>query len=215
MLAHRPSRLFNPVAILLSLTLTTMATASNAYDEPEYLLVESTGDFEVREYAPMLVAEVIVHGSYKDAGNRAFRKLFDYISGNNQSQQEISMTIPVNQQKIESERIEMTTPVTQTQESEGKYRISFVMPSRFNESSIPLPTNPEIQIRSNPARTMAVKKFSGSWSEKNFQKNETMLWQMIQDNNWEILAEPVYARYNSPFSLWFLRRNEIMIEVRI
>ncbi len=186
-----------------------------AYEETPFVTVDTYEDYEVREYQSFIVAEVLVTEDFDKAGNSAFKVLFSYISGNNLPKQDIEMTTPVIQQSVEGDKIAMTTPVIQSPADNqgGEYRFSFVMPSEYTIETLPQPTSELISIREVPAKLAAVRKFSGSWSEGNFLKNETLLIQSLDDNGVETIGEPEYARYNSPFTLWFLRRNEVIVEI--
>ncbi|MDJ0958094.1 MAG: heme-binding protein [Arenicellales bacterium] len=203
--------------VLGSASIATMEDTM-AYEELRYKLVEKTDAFELRDYEPHIVAEVRVQDRFDNVGDQAFKILFDYISGKNTSKQNISMTIPVTQQPDvkNGERIAMTTPVLQTPESESgmDYVFSFVMPSEYTMETIPAPIDPRIKIKSLPGRLMAVHRYSGGWSEGNYRKHEAILIDAIRERGLSIEGNPIYARYNSPFSLWFLRRNEVLVEVK-
>ena len=188
---------------------------SLAYEEAMYKTIQTYDDFELRQYEPIIVAEVTVKGEFGDVGSSSFRILFDYISGNNAPQEALAMTSPVSQQPVNGQKIDMTTPVLQSPmgESVGKYKFSFVMPSGYTLETIPIPVDNRIVIRELPAKTIAVRTYSGSWSESNYRKNEARLMQSLIAQGFKPIDEPVYARYNSPFSLWFMRRNESMVEV--
>lgn len=188
-----------------------------AIEEPSYQVVRTEPDFELRRYAPYLVAETEVRGAFDQVGNQAFRILAGYIFGNNKAKARIEMTAPVNQQPAGGgEKIEMAAPVTQ-QPAPGtdgdSYILSFMMPARFTLDSLPEPTDPRVRLREEPARLMAVRGYSGLWTLGNYQRNEALLLAAVRKAGLEPLGAPIYARYNSPFSLWFLRRNEVMVEV--
>ena len=182
-----------------------------ATEEAEYELVRQDGDFELRDYAPQLVAETLVSGSFSRAGNRAFRPLFNYISGDNTVQAEIAMTAPVSQ-TASGEDIAMTSPVGQ-RASGDDWVISFMMPAQYTMDTIPTPTDPAVKLREIPAHRMAVISYSGRWTEKRYQSHldEVMGWTDAQ--NLEVTGAPVFARYNGPFTPWFMRRNEILLPV--
>lgn len=200
-------------AILLTYMITPALAA--AYEEARYKTIHTYSEFEIRQYEPFIVAEVTVNGEFGDVGNLSFRLLFDYISGNNAPRTSIPMTGPVIPQAVNGEKIDMTAPVlqTQTENSPDDYIFSFVMPARYTLETIPMPVDNRIVIREIPAKTVAVRTYSGNWSEKNYRENETMLMQSLANLGIKTLAMPVYARYNSPFSLWFIRRNESMVEI--
>lgn len=189
-----------------------------AIEEPAYEVVRTYPDFELRRYAPYLVAETEVSGGFDEAGGQAFRILADYIFGNNRSRSRIEMTAPVNQRPASegAERIEMTAPVAQrpTQGGAGDhFVISFVMPSRFSLDTLPQPGDPRVRLREEPGGLMAVRRYAGRWTRENYLRNETALLRAVEDAGLRRVGAPVYARYNSPFSLWFMRRNEVMVPV--
>ena len=186
-----------------------------AHEEPVYRVVKTTEQIEVREYAPYLIAETRVAAPFDEAGNAAFKILAGYIFGNNRSQQKMEMTAPVSQTPA-SEKMEMTAPVAQTPAAgnEEAYVFSFVMPSRYTRATLPEPLDQRVSIREIPARTMAVLTYSGTWSQSRYQEHEAELMAAVREAGLTPAGKPVFARYNSPFALWFMRRNEIMIEVR-
>lgn len=198
------------VWLILLITLLTGVRAM-AIEEAPYTVVKASGIFEVRDYEPHILAETLVDGTLEDAGNKAFRRLFNYISGANHSRSSIAMTAPVSQESS-GEKITMTAPVSQ-QPSAGKWAVSFMMPASYTTATLPLPDDNSITLRQVPARRMAAVRYSGTWSEKNYLDYKEKLENWIRENGLEISGEPVWARYNPPFTLWFLRRNEILIPV--
>jgi hypothetical protein len=193
------------------LSATTMAT-----EEAEYTVLLKEENLEVRLYEPHIVAETVVDKEFEDAGSEAFGRLFKYISGNNQAQQEIAMTAPVGQvaegQETKSQEIAMTAPVGQTQ-VDGKWAVSFMMPGSFTMQTTPKPRDDRIIIRQVPERTMAAIEYSGFWSKSGYQKNKSRLEEWIDKKGFIIQGQPVWARYNAPFMPWFLRRNEVLIPI--
>jgi len=188
-----------------------------AYEQPKYEIVKIYDRFELRRYSPYIVAEAVVSGKFDDAGNKAFRILFKYISGDNLKKTEIPMTAPVNQSPIKKsgEKIEMTAPVEQT--SEGKntdtYVFSFVMPSKYTIETLPVPTDPRIKLRKVKSRLLVALTYSGTWSEKRYRQHEAALLEAVKTAGLITIGEPIFARYNSPFTLWFLRKNEVLVEI--
>ena len=182
-----------------------------AIEEAKYEVIQKEKNFEVREYAPHILAETIVEGDLEDAGDKAFRRLFRYISGDNQSGDKVAMTAPVSQQPA-GEKIKMTAPVTQ-QRVEKDWVVSFMMPNSFTLETLPKPENPKITLRQVPARQIAAVRYSGFWSEKGYQKHKVELEEWIKEVNLTITGDPIWARYDPPFMPWFLRRNEILIPV--
>ncbi|MCG7972913.1 MAG: heme-binding protein [Candidatus Thiodiazotropha taylori] len=182
-----------------------------AIEEAQYDVIQKENDFEIRDYAPHILAETYVTGAMEDAGSAAFGRLFDYISGNNQSRKEVTMTAPVSQQPA-GEKIKMTAPVGQQPDSEG-WVVSFMMPSDFTMETLPLPTDSQVTLREVPPRRMAAIRYSGFWSESSYLEHKAELLQWIEEAGLAITGEPVWARYNAPFTPWFMRRNEILIPV--
>jgi hypothetical protein len=182
-----------------------------AIEEPEYEVVATHGDVEIRRYAPMILAETRVDADFEGAGNRAFQRLFRYISGNNTTQAKIDMTAPVVQE-TSSQKIEMTAPVVQ--ESDGaQWRVAFVVPAEFSWETVPQPTDSRVELRLVPERTVAVLRFSGGWGEQRFSAHENELRGVLAEHDLRVAGEAVYARYDPPFKPWFMRRNEVMIPV--
>ena len=184
-----------------------------AIEEIPYTVVEQNGDFTLREYPKYIVAETIVKGQFEDVGSEGFRRLAGYINGKNRSKESIAMTAPVNQE-VKGEKIAMTAPVNQ-QKSGNSWRITFVMPGKYTLDSLPEPTDSRVTIKEKPARLMAAIRYSGTWSRKKYEVNRTRLQEWIEQRGFEQIGEPVWARYNPPFMPWFMRRNEVLIPVRI
>ncbi len=181
-------------------------------EEAKFTVIDREGDFEIRDYAPQILAEVMIEGNIENAGNAAFRPLFKYISGENTSNSTINMTAPVAQQSG-GEKISMTAPVSQ-QTAGGKWAVSFMMPPSYSMQTIPQPKNEAIKLRSVPARRVAVIRYSGFWSESRYLKNLQLLQDWITKKGLEPAGDPIWARYNPPFTLWFLRRNEVLIPLK-
>lgn len=198
---------------LQSLVMVVMVFASSslmAIEEAKYRVVLADGPIEIRDYEPSIVAETVVSGDFEDAGNSAFRRLFKYIDGNNVTQEEIAMTAPVSQER--SEKIAMTSPVGQ-QPAPGGWAVSFMMPASYTIETIPEPKDDSVAIREMPAYRAAAIRYSGFWSEKNYQEHLAELNAWLDANGYQRDGEPVWARYDAPFKPWFLRRNEILIPV--
>ena len=197
--------------LLAAVVIIIGATDAMAIEEAEYTVIEKEDRFEIRDYASHILAETIVETDIEKAGNKAFRRLFRYISGANRSQEKVAMTAPVSQEP-RGEKIAMTAPVGQ-QNIEGKWAVSFMMPSSYTLETLPEPEDPNIYLRQVPARRMAAVRYSGFWSKKRYLQYKTMLESWIQKKDFTIVGEPIWARYNPPFTLWFLRRNEILIPI--
>ncbi len=211
-------KLLRTAPMAIGVLLMLLGKNAMAIEEPKYEVVQTFAEFELRRYAPYLVAETEVTGDFDAVGNTAFRTLADYIFGNNVSQEKMEMTAPVNQRSAlgNSEKMEMTAPVMQrSAEAIGveTFILSFVMPSRYSLETLPEPLDPRVRLREEPAKLMAVRRYSGRWTQSNYRENEIQLLEALEKAKLKPVAAPVYARYNSPFSLWFLRRNEVMVKV--
>jgi len=188
-----------------------LAGSAMATEEPKYTVRSRSENFETRDYPKILVAETLVEADFEDAGNRAFRILADYIFGNNKLKRKMDMTAPVSQ-RASSEKIAMTAPVSQVKGQNG-FLVQFTMPANYTIETLPEPIDPRVQIRELAARTVAVYEYSGSWSESRFKEKLAHFRSELKKAGITPIGEPVFARFNSPFTLWLLRRNEIWFEV--
>lgn len=205
------SRLMLRCSAVLLTAFTSLAAM--AIEEPAFKVVKKEGRFELREYSPYVVVEVEVEADYKEAGNRAFRPLFRYISGENAGDTKIEMTAPVTQE-ASGTKIEMTAPVTQQASPvSGRHIVAFVLPARFTLANAPAPRDPSLRLREMPARTVAVHDFSGAWGLNDVPRFERELLQWMSQSGWRAAGTPQMARYNAPIVPWFLRRNEILLDV--
>jgi effector-binding domain-containing protein len=143
---------------------------------------------------------------------QAFRILAGYIFGGNKSKTKIAMRAPVTQEAA-SEKIEMTAPVTQFKGESG-FVVQFTMPKKFTVETLPTPNDERVKLREIPARQVAVFTYSGSWSESRYEEKLAEFKEQLKKDKVVIVGEPVLARFNSPFQIWFLRRNEIWIEIK-
>jgi hypothetical protein len=182
-----------------------------AIEKPDYDILESAGDFELRRYDSYIVAETLVEEDFDDAGSKGFRRLFAYISGENRKKTSISMTAPVSQEK-DYEKISMTAPVNQQREA-GKWRVTFIMPSKYTLETLPEPLDDRVKLKKVEGKLVAALKYSGIWSKKRYERKKERLESLIQERGLTPVGEPVFARYNPPFMPWFLRRNEVLITV--
>ncbi len=198
-------------AVLATLFLLMGAQVAMAVEEASYAVLKREGRFEVREYAPHVVAETLVEGGFEDAGSRAFQRLFRYISGDNLSQTKVAMTAPVSQTPA-GEKISMTAPVGQRR-VENRWAVSFMMPQSYTLGSLPKPNDPAVVLRQVPAQKMAVVRYSGTWSEKNYARHKQELESWMHEAGMTSSGPEMWARFNAPFTPWFLRRNEIQVPV--
>jgi hypothetical protein len=190
----------------LSITGNVMAT-----EEAKYAVLEKEGHFELRQYEPCIAAETLVEGDFDEVGNAGFRRLFRYISGDNQAKMPISMTSPVAQEK-RSEKISMTAPVTQ-QKGGKDWSIAFIMPAEYTMDTLPIPNDARITLRAMPARLLAAISYSGTWSESRYEEHKALLDKMVSERKLRTAGEYIFARYNPPFTPWFMRRNEVLVPV--
>ena len=192
-----------------------------ATDEPKFRILNQTEDFELRRYNAQIVAQTWVTGSQMVASNKGFKTLANYIFGNNTAptgeSSKISMTTPVMMQpngndggQDKSAKIAMTAPVNMQHES-GQWRVQFVMPSQYTMQTLPKPNNADITIAELPVQTYGVIKFSGLAGENKVAKKTKALQEWMQAQNLTMIGTPELARYNPPWILPFMRRNEIMI----
>ena len=164
-----------------------------AVEEVEYETIKVNEVYEVRKYSDRLAIETLSTNQ-----NSGFRKLFNYISGNNQKNEEIKMTAPVTQIK-----------------KNGKMTMQFYLPSKFNKENTPSPSNSDVKLLDIKGGYYAVIKYSGRASDGNFIKHKDILEEELKKNNILILSPPIKATYNGPFTLPMLRRNEAMFEIDI
>ena len=191
-----------------------------ATEEPKYTVLSQTENFELRRYDEQLVAQTWVSGDQNTASRAGFKVLADYIFGNNTApsgeSSKISMTAPVTMQSEnknssdESQKIAMTAPVSM-QQNDGKWRVQFVMPSQYTLQTLPKPNNSNIEIVKVPAKNYGVIKFSGLAGSEKVAAKTAELQSWMQAQKLRMSGEPELARYNPPWTLPFMRRNEIMI----
>ena len=176
--------------LLVLISILTLSSQTMAYEEANYEVVKENKEYEIRKYSDRLVIET------NSIEGNGFRKLFNYISGNNEESQEIKMTVPV------------------TQESKnGSMTMQFYLPLKFNKDNAPKPSNSDIKILNIEGGYYAVIKYSGRSSDKNFLKNKNILEKQLKQDNITIISPPIRATYDSPFTLPMNRRNEAMFKV--
>ena len=184
-----------------------------SYEEPPYSVRLRSGAVEYRQYEPYLVAETLVQGSthFEGAGNEGFRRLFRYIAGGNTSRARIAMTAPVSQ-VAQGEKIAMTVPVQQTGSAAG-WRVAFMLPRQYTLETAPEPSDPRVRVVPVPGRLMAVLRYPGRWTESNYVAHRDELLRALATAGIRPSGEPRLARYNAPYTLPFLRRNEVSVEI--
>jgi hypothetical protein len=191
------------------------ASIAMAIEEPKYQVLETTGDYEIRRYEPFIVAETEVPGEFDAAGNSAFRILAGYIFGDNR----VALSSAQDSRASESAdhvKMAMTAPVFSTSPSASEDLMNvyaFVMPAEYDLESLPIPLDSRVKIREMSAKVFAVRRYSGRWTSKGFNANEAALRDSLQRAGFKPVGNPLFARYNAPFTPWFMRRNEVLIEL--
>lgn len=199
-------------AFVLAASTLAVAPAVRAIEEPAYEILQTLDErVELRRYAPYVVAEVQVAGPAEEAGNRAFPILAGYIFGKNKGQRTLEMTAPVTQAAAPA-TLPMTAPVTQLP-VEGGFVVQFVLPRSVTLDTAPLPLDERVRLREVPAVRLAAIRFSGFWSDANYEQHLSRLQATLTQAGQPWTGEPVYARYNAPITPWFLRRNEIWLQL--
>ena len=178
--------------LVILISILTLSSQTMAYEEANYEVIKENKEYEIRKYSDRLVIET---NSIKGNG---FRKLFNYISGNNEESKEIKMTIPVTQEF-----------------KNGNMTMQFYLPLKFNKDNAPKPSNSDIEILTIEGGYYAVIKYSGRSSDKNFLKNKDILEKQLIQDNIKIISPPIKASYNSPFTLPMLKRNEVMYRISL
>jgi len=205
-----------PWRTVLLAVLLAIGSDAMSYEEPGYDVVGRAGAVEFRQYEDYLIAETVVEGAadFDSAGNEGFRRLFRYIAGGNTARSKIEMTAPVTQEASarKSEKIAMTVPVQQVESAAG-WRIAFMLPEQYTLDTAPVPGDSRVKVTAVPGRLVAVLRYSGRWTESNFEEHRDELLKSLAEQGIGISGEPWLARYNAPFSVPFLRRNEVLVEV--
>lgn len=184
-----------------------------AVASPEYTVLERRDGYEIRQYGGLLLAETEVRGTYRESLNRGFRILFDFISGNNEGKVPVEMAAPVLQErKPAPEKIEMTAPVL-TDSREDRHVIAFLMPSKYTRRTLPRPLDPRVSIRELPPRKVAARTYSWYATEERVRRETERLREMLARDGTRPASQFVSAQYNPPWTLPFLRRNEILVEL--
>ncbi|CAQ01662.1 SOUL family heme-binding protein [Clavibacter sepedonicus] len=182
-------------------------------EQQPYTVVREESSFQVRRYPEHVVAEVTVRADFDAAGNTAFRALFGYISGANAAGGKVAMTAPVVQAPV-SQEIAMAAPVVQTAgQDAGSHVVAFVLPSTFTEATAPAPTSPEVSLRTVPEALVAATTYSGRWTRARYDERCEELIAALAEASITTLSAPRFARFDPPYKPWFLRRNEVLIDV--
>jgi hypothetical protein len=201
--------------------------AALAIEEPKYKVLDQEAGFELRQYAPLIVAETWVDGDMDAASNKGFRVIADYIFGNNKAPQstqssKIAMTAPVTlAPDAQPLKLDMTAPVSvqpavdaSTWVQTQRWRVQFVMPNKYTLESLPLPNNGAVKLREVTAKTVAVAKYSGLNTDSRIRKETQALTDWVQARKLVPSGQPQLARYDPPWVFPMLRRNEIQLEIK-
>jgi len=197
-----------PVVLLSAFTLS--GPIMSDVEQAKYTVVQTDDDFEIRDYAASIAAEVEVSGERKEAISEGFKMIADYIFGNNKSSDKVAMTAPVIQEQSQS--IDMSAPVIQ--EGHGKsWKVRFIMPSHYTLETLPKPNNTSVKIVELPTKRFAVVRFSGVPDNDDLKAKTEQLTDWLKKQNLKTTGKPIYAFYNPPWTLPFLRRNEVLVEI--
>ena len=183
-----------------------------ATEEPTYTVAVHQGEFEVRDYPALIVAEVSVSGTRDEASNAGFRLLAAYIFGGNTRRQSIAMTAPVLQERATSETIAMTAPVTQSG-ADRAWVVRFTMPSSYTLETLPTPNDARVRLVPVSAQRYAVVRFSGLAQPDDIERRTGTLRTFMEQQKLSAVGAPLLSRYNPPWTLWFMRRNEVWIPI--
>lgn len=198
------------MGVLVFLVAFAWSLVANNVETPAYEVVASEGQIEIRQYGAMIVAEADAEGQREDAIRDGFRVIADYIFGNNLASENVAMTAPVTQRT--NETIAMTAPVTQ-QSDGASWKVRFVMPSEYTMATLPQPVNPEVHLIEVPSSRFAAIQFSGFGNQTSLDEHTEQLLAYLEREGFRPQGHPTYAFYNAPWTLPFMRRNEVMIEI--
>ncbi len=183
-------------------------------EKPDYQVVAQDGDFELRDYPPLVVAEVSGSGSRQQSLSQGFGPLARYIFAKERGGERIAMTAPVQQRAVATDaKIAMTAPVTQTPAEDGSWTVQFIMPAEYGLEDLPAPGNAEVNLQQIPERRIAAVRFSGRTNDQAIAEQQARLEAWLAERGLEPRGEPIYAYYNDPFTPGPLRRNEVLFEV--
>ena len=181
--------------------------------EPRYETTVHDGDFEVRHYRSRIVAETeVAKRDWAASGNEGFRRLAAYIFGKNRKRTKLAMTAPVGQRPTPGVELAMTAPVGQRRDHD-RWVVSFTMPNESTLATLPEPEDPRVVLRELPPADVAVVRFSGRWTDTNIDRRTQALRRWVASRGLATVGEPEVNRYDPPFKLWFLRRNEVWVAV--
>jgi len=199
------------VAVSVVFAASLAGPVMSAVEQPKYVLADKVEEVEIRDYPPMIVAEVEVSGERKDAINQGFRRIAAYIFGDNAPGRKIDMTAPVTQQPA-GEKIAMTAPVMQEAAS-ANWKVRFVMPASHRLDTLPTPNDAGVKLVALPPQRYAAIRFSGLATDDAIAAQKRLLFDTLAKHGVATRGEAVLAFYDPPWTLPFLRRNEILVKV--
>ena len=207
-------RFVGPIVCALLLTACSVFGVRSETEQAAYAVVARLDEnTEVHRYPPQLVAETSVTAPDEQSGrSKAFRVLFDYISGANRARAKVAMTAPV-ETAAAPEKIAMTVPVETLADATGSYVMRFFLPAEYTPETAPEPTDPAVRILEVPERTVAVLRFSGSRGSRNVARHMGELDRIVEASEWRAAGAPTTLFYDPPWTLPFLRRNEVAVPV--
>jgi hypothetical protein len=183
-------------------------------EEPAYTVLEKMDGYEIRAYAPYILAKATVTGSYDEATGKGFRIIADYIFGNNTKKESIAMTTPVLESgAASSEKIAMTTPVLEAVGENNERTIAFVLPSSYTLETLPTPNNNAVTFEAVPARKVAALTFTWYPTESRMEAKKALLMSYLNRDGKTVTGTLQTARYNPPLSMPLMLRNEVLVEV--
>jgi len=201
------------LAVLMSMFFTGCTIFGiRTVEQADYTLLLDDGDIQIRQYDGFIVAETTVEAEYEEASSIGFRRLAGYIYGNNRQNQEISMTAPVLREREAGEKISMTAPVLQEKGDAG-WKMSFVMPAKYTMDTLPEPIDPKVILKEVQGGKVASIRYTGLLSEENVRKKTKQLKVWLEENGYRAFSKPRSAGYDPPWTIPFLRRNEVQIDV--
>jgi hypothetical protein len=184
-----------------------------AFNELKFKVLKTENEITLREYPPLVVVETEINGDFVDVSDEGYRRLGDYLLGANKTSKKLTLTAPISLAIAPTEKIALLQPEETVKTSEGRWRISFNLPSGYTLQTLPYPDDSRVVFRDVPRQKMAALQYSGNWSKPRYEERKEKLLSWIKNNGLKPTGEVVFARYNQPWVLPFLRRNEVLIPV--
>lgn len=203
-----------PLLTRLILAVLLIGTPAMATEQPTYVASQKSGAMEVRHYPALIAAEVAVTGARNTAVSEGFRALAGYIFGGNSTKKSIAMTAPVMQAPAKGESIAMTAPVMQSGDGQN-WTVRFIMPKAYSMETLPTPNNPEVKLVPLKPASFAAIRFSGLAREPDIQRQTKQLQDFMAARNLKAIGPASVARYDPPWTLPMMRRNEILIPISV